>query len=133
MTKEELELINEKLISITYDDYGEVLNGKSTYKGIAKLLKDGKTVGIGWTDMLGTHLDIIFKLGLDVKFGNFQRGIKASDLFVSIIGFTSYGFKTDSIKEGTYIQGKLDMRDETGDELANLINGIIGELNEILN
>lgn len=129
MTKEELELINEKLIRITYDGYGEVLNGKATYRGIAKLLKGGKTVGIGWTDMLGTHLDIIFKLGLDVKFGNFQRGIQAFDLFVSIIGFTSYGFKTDSIKEGTYIQEKLDMRDETGDELANLINGIIGELN----
>lgn len=30
---------------------------------------------------------------------------------------------------GGYIQEKLDMRNETGDELANLINGIIGELN----
>lgn len=109
--------------------YDEVINGKETYKEIAKLLKDGKIVGIGWTDGLGSHLDIIFKLGLGAQSGNFQRGIKASDLFVSVIGFTSYGFKTDSIKEGTYIQEKLDMRDETGDELANLINGIIGELN----
>lgn len=56
--------------------YGEVINGKETYKEIAKLLKDGKTVGIGWTDMLGTHLDIIFKLGLDIKKGYFQRGLK---------------------------------------------------------
>lgn len=115
------------------DIYGEIINGKLTYSMIADLLSIGETVGIGWTDGLGTHLDIIFKLGLDARSGNFQRGIKASDLFVSIIGFTSYGFKTDSIKEGTYIQEKLDMRDETGDELANLINGIIGELNEISN
>ena len=111
------------------NEYGEIINGKSTYKMIADLLSIGETIGIGWTDELDTHLDIIFKLGLDAKSGNFQRGIKATDLFVSIIGFTSYGFKTDSIKEGTYIQEKLDMRDETGDELANLINGIIGELN----
>ena len=113
--------------------YGEVINGKETYEKIAKLLKDGKTVGIGWTDELSTHLDIIFKLGLDVKENYFQRGIKQGNLFVSIIDYTSYGFAPDNIKAGTYIQEKLDMRDETGDKLANLINGIIGELNEISN
>lgn len=115
------------------DKYGEIINGKETYIEIAKLLKDGKTVGIGWTDCLSTHLDLIFKLGLDNKFGVFQRGIKQDDLFVNIIDYTSYRFKTDSIKLGTYIQDKLGMRNETGDELANLINGIIGELNEISN
>ena len=62
--------------------YGEVINGKETYEKIAKLLKDGKTVGIGWTDELDTHLDIIFKLGLDAKSGNFQRGIKSNYLLV---------------------------------------------------
>lgn len=113
--------------------YGEVINGKETYKEIAKLLNSGKTVGIGWTDTFSTHLDIIFKLGLDDKYGSFQRGIKQDYLFVSVIDYTSYGFKTDSIKEGTYIQEKLNMNNETGDELANLINGIIGELNEISN
>lgn len=111
------------------DIYGEVINGKETYKEIAKLLKDGKTVGIGWTDELSIHLDIIFKLGLDVKENYFQRGIKQDNLFVSIIDYTSYGFMPDTIKAVTYIQEKLDMRNETGDRLAELINGIIGELN----
>ena len=111
------------------DKYGEIINGKETYGKIAKLLKDDKTVGIGWTDELDTHLDIIFKLGLDAKSGNFQRGIKSNYLFVGIIDHTCYGFMPDTIKDGTYIQEKLNMNNETGDELANLINGIIGELN----
>lgn len=114
--------------------YGEVINGKDTYKEMAKLLKDGKTVGIGWTDELSTHLDIVFKLGLDTKEGYFQRGLRENYLYVSIISFTSFGFCVENgIKLGGYIQEKLNMNNETGDELANLINGIIGELNEISN
>lgn len=78
---------------------------------------------------MSTHLDIIFKLGLDTKCGNFQRGIKRSDLFVSIIDWTSYGFSPNDIKLGNYIQEKLRMNNETGDKLAELINGIISCLN----
>ena len=108
--------------------YEEVINGETTYKEIAKLLLQGKNVGIGWTDETATHLDIIFKLGLDNKFGCFQRGIKMQDLYVSIINWTSYAFKSDSIKLGNYIQEKLRMNNECGDKLAELINGIISEL-----
>ena len=35
----------------------------------------------------------------------------------------------DTIKDGTYIQEKLNMNNDCGDKLAELINGIIGELN----
>lgn len=109
--------------------YGEIINGKSTYKMIADLLSIGETIGIGWTDELDTHLDIIFKLGLDAKSGDFQRGIKPNYLFVSIVDHTCYGFMPDTIKDGTYIQEKLNMNNDCGDKLAELINGIIGELN----
>ena len=109
--------------------YGEIINGKSTYKMIADLLSIGETIGIGWTDELDTHLDIIFKLGLDAKSGNFQRVIKPNYLFVSIVDHTCYGFMPDTIKDGTYIQEKLNMNNNCGDKLAELINGIIGELN----
>lgn len=112
---------------MNYDKYDEVINGKNTYKEIAKLLQENETIGIGWTDGYITHLDIVFKLGI-LKFGSFQRGIKANDLYVSIIGHTSYAFVPDTIKEGTYIQEKLRMNNECGDKLAELINGIIREL-----
>ena len=112
------------------DEYGEVINGKDTYKEMAKLLKDGKTVGIGWTDELSTHLDIVFKLGLDTKEGYFQRGLRENYLYVSIISFTSFGFCVENgIKMGGYIQEKLNTNNKCGDKLAELINGIIGELN----
>lgn len=110
--------------------YGEVINGKNTYEIIAKRLKNNDCVGIGWSDEIFTHFDIIFKLGLECKEGVFQRGIKANYLFVSIIDHTSYGFRTDDIKLGGCIQVKLRMQNETGDKLAELINGIIGCLNE---
>ena len=110
------------------DKYGEIINGELTYKQIAELLKSGDTVGIGWTDEAYTHLDIVFKLGIE-KFGNFQRGIRANYLFVSIISFTSYAFSIENEKLGGYIQEKLQMNNDCGDKLKELINGIIKELN----
>ena len=83
---------------MNYNQYDEVINGESTFKEIAKLLKEDKTVGIGWTDEIFTHYDIIFKLGLNQKSGIFQRGIKADYLYVSIIDHTSYAFVPDTIK-----------------------------------
>ena len=112
------------------NNYGEVINGKDTYEIIAEGIRLGKTVGIGWTDEIYTHLDIIFKLGLDIKSGNFQRGIRSNYLFVSILDHTSYGFCVENgTKLGGYIQEKLRMQDECGDKLAELINGIIGVIN----
>ena len=112
------------------NEYGEIINGDRTYQTIANRLLEGDTVGIGWTDEDFTHLDIIFKLGLDCKCGDFQRGIKQFDLFVSIIGHTSYGFLPNTIKEGGYIQEKLRMNNSCGNKVAELINGIIKCLNE---
>ena len=116
---------------MNFNDYGEITNGEQTYESIANLLLKGETVGIGWTDEIGTHLDIIFKLGLDTKCGNFQRGIKANYLYISIIDYTSYAFCVENgVKQGTYIQEKLRINDYTGDKLAQLINGIIICLNK---
>lgn len=113
------------------NNYGEVINGNDTYKFIADSLRKGKTVGIGWTDEMATHLDIIFKLGIDIKCGNFQRGIKTDYLFVSIIDYSSYGFCIkNGIKFGGYIQEKMRMQNECGNKLAELINGIIDVLNK---
>lgn len=107
--------------------YGEVINGKNTYRTIANRLKANKSIGIGWTDGYSAHLDIIFNLGFE-KTGTFQRGIKNNYLVVSIIDHTSYAFAPDTIKVGNYIQEKLRMNNDWGDKLAELINGIISEL-----
>lgn len=112
---------------MNYSKYDEVINGKNTYKKIAKLLQENETIGIGWTDEDSTHLDIIFKLGI-LKFGSFQRGIKAYYLYVSIVDHTSYAFVPDTIKDNCYIQEKLRMNNSCGDKLADLINGIITEI-----
>ena len=113
------------------DEYGEVINGEDTYFEIAKNLMEGESVGIGWTDENSTHFDIIFTLGIK-KYGLFQRGIKANDLFVSIIGWSSYGFRTDDIKLGGYIQEKLRLSgyNITGEKVKELINGVIECLNK---
>ena len=102
---------------------------KKHIKKLLNFLKEDKTMGIGWTDEIYTHFDIIFKLGLSNKCGIFQRGIKQDYLFVSIIDHTSYGFRADTIKDVGYIQEKLRMNNETGEKLAELINGIIIEMN----
>lgn len=114
---------------MNYDIYGEVTNGDLTYKAIAEYLRVRNTIGIGWTDEHFSHYDIIFSLGLDGKVGCFQRGIKQNYLFISIIDYTSYGFNSDSQKHPEYIKEKLRMNHESGDKIAELINGIIRELN----
>lgn len=116
---------------MNYDEYNEVINGKDTYFKIAKHLIKGESVGIGWTDEDSTHFDIIFTLGTK-KYGLFQGGIKANDLFVSILHWSSYGFKADTIKEGTYIQEKLRLSDYniTGEKVKELVNGVIECLNK---
>lgn len=108
------------------DIYGEVINGKDTYREIEKHLIKGESVGIGWTDEDSTHFDIISTLGIK-KYGLFQRGIKANDLFVSILHWSSYGFRTDGIKLGGYIQEKLRLSgyDITGEKVKELVNRVI--------
>lgn len=110
------------------NEYLEIINGNGTYETIAKELLQNKTVGIGWTDEEYTHFDIIFKLGLDIKEGSFQRGIKKEYLFVSIIDHTSYGFVPNTIKEVRYIAEKLGLHN---DKLSELINGIIMYLGKV--
>lgn len=110
------------------NEYLEIINGNGTYETIAKELLQDKTVGIGWTDEEDTHFDIIFKLGLDVKEGSFQRGIKKESLFVSVIDHTSYGFIPNTIKEVGYITEKLGLHNN---KLSELINGVISSLNNM--
>ncbi len=111
------------------DIYGEIINGEDTYFEIAKHLIKGESVGIGWTDEDSTHFDIIFTLGIK-KYGLFQGGIKANNLFVSILHWSSYGFGTDDVKLGGYIQEKLRLSDYdiTGEKVKELVNGVIEQL-----
>ena len=122
--KEEVIIMN----NFNYDSFGEVINGKETYNAIARALKNYEAIGIGWTDEKYTHLDIIFKLGI-TKIGYFQRGIRDYYLYVSIIGHNSFAFIPDTIKEGNYIQARMNMEDSCGDKLAELVNGVIESLN----
>ena len=111
------------------DEYGEIVNGENTYKVISDKLKESKGVLIGWTDGLLSHYDIYFSLGVEVKQGNIQRGIKPWDLFIGIIGHNFYGFNSDNEKHWTYIAEKLELgNNETSEKVAELVNGVIRNL-----
>ena len=110
------------------EKYGEVINGENTYKTIAKNLKNGKSVIVGWTDEEGTHFDILFSLNV-VKEGPLQGGLRWNDLFVSIMKIGAFGFLIGSEKHSGYIGEKLNLGDNiTTEKLTELINGIIGYL-----
>ena len=62
------------------DEWGEVINGEETYKGIAEELHN-KSVLIGWTDGNGTHFDILFTYRAYIaNRGTIQGGVKQNDL-----------------------------------------------------
>ena len=110
------------------DKYGEIINGINTYKEIAHILRTGRSVIIGWTDEKYTHLDLLFSLSPYKERENIlQRGLFAiNELYVSIIGFGTFGFDINSEKYPGYISEKLNITGEpTVDKLAELINSII--------
>ena len=116
-------------MNMNVDKYGEVINGEETYAVIAyDLVKNRKSVIIGWTDQKYDHRDILFTLGVN-KCGSLQRGLKANDLYVSIIGCNSFGFIPDTQKHYNYILEKLQLDDNsTNRDIAELINGVIAKI-----
>lgn len=114
---------------VEYYSFKEVINGNDTYKCIANYLIEGESVLVGWSDNEFTHLDILFTANL-VAIGNFQRGIKGNELFVSIIGYSCFGFDINNIyKDSGYISEKLQITgNPTIVKLSELINNIIKEI-----
>ena len=117
------------MILLNMNQYSEVINGNNTYKSIAMCLLENHSIFIGWTDNVFTHYDILFTYGV-VGNGGYQRGLKTTDLFVSIMSIGSFGFKTDSFKDPGYVAEKLfnGREDSTIKCVTELINGIIKEM-----
>ena len=111
------------------NEYDEIINGEETYNVIAGNLLQGLNVFIGWTDNIYTHYDILFTYKA-LGTGGYQRGLRTSDLFVSIMSIGSFGFKIDSDKDVGYIAEKLfnGREDESVKSVTELINGIIKEM-----
>ncbi len=118
------------------DGYDEIINGIDTYKTIAKELKKGKSIIIGWTDKAYDHRDILFTLR-PTKFGSLQRGLNfSSHLYISIISYSCMGFliesDCDNRKADSYIREKLRLGENHCDlEICELINGVIHELDKM--
>ena len=111
------------------DEYGEITNGYKTVTEIAEKLRQGQAVIVGWTDEEYTHFDLLFNYNTYKK-GMLQRGLRGSELYVSIISIGAFGFdvKDREIHSG-YISEKLNIHGEpTITKLAELINGIMKEL-----
>ena len=74
----------------------------------------------------------MFTLGAYKQEGNgLQRGLRGSDLFISIMSLGAFGFKVDTIKHRSYVAEKLNLSgDTTIEKFTELLNGIIAELVE---
>lgn len=120
------------IISPIQDEYGTVINHQDTFKSIKQTLSVGLPVVFAWTDGEGTQLDILMAYH-PVKYGNLQRGMNASSLYVAISGFGMFGFGLNgAYKMRNYICDKLGMKSEansvTGQALEELINGVCQRL-----
>lgn len=116
-----------------YDDWSEVINGPDTYTAIADALKAGAlfcsgSCAVGWTDQQGTHYDVLFTLAPS-QYGALQGGLRADDLFVSIMRVGCFGFAVANRQlHEDYIGEKLNVRGSTAKALAELIKGVQGKL-----
>lgn len=114
---------------MNYDDYGEVVNGDSTYRGIAEELHHNAVI-VGWSDVHGTHFDILFTLTA-LRYGDqIQGGIRpGTDLFVSIMRWGAFAFEVNNADTHPgYYEEKLGSLGKFGEQtsaaLADLINGV---------
>lgn len=113
------------------DSYGEVLNGPGTYAEIVEDVGYGASALVGWTDGLGTHFDILFtRRPACPNPANIQGGVRAGDLFVSIMRVGAFGFEINGlVKHHGYVAEKLHLGDgPTSERVADLINGVIAQL-----
>lgn len=116
-------------MNLNKNQYNEIINGEGTYKVIAGNLSQGLNVFIGWTDNVFTHYDILFTYKA-LGTGGYQRGLRTSDLFVSIMSIGSFGFKIDTDKDESYVAEKLfnGRFDISVGAVTRLINGVLTEL-----
>lgn len=126
------------MMEVNEDSYQEALNGYKTYKAIAKeLLEYGRCI-IGWSDGKYDHRDILFTYRPH-KYGNLQRGLRWTYLFVSIIDYSSMGFliedgDCDNTKHVSYLKEKLRLADnDCDDKICELVNGVIHEIDVLRN
>ena len=115
------------------NEYGMIINGDVTYMCIAEQLMESGSILIGWTDEGDAHLNILFTYNIKINCPNpefvlMQGGITPYYLFVSVIGFSSFGFSIDEDDRAeTYISEKLNISSldrKTAEKLAELINGV---------
>ena len=114
---------------MNFNEYEEIICGEKTCEEIARIIKEGKNVLIGFTDEEYEHRDIFFSYSNTQKVGYIQRGIKQDSLFVGIVPDKFYGFRVDTKKAKEYIEEKLNISYEPMlTKLTLLINGICKEL-----
>lgn len=115
---------------MTTDEYNIVINSPNTYKVIKSYLDTG-AIAFAWTDEAGSQLDILMAYNVPVV-GYLQRGMRGKDLFIAVSGFGMFGFSINyGDKHPAYVGEKLNLGsvNETTEKLAELINGVIGEIN----
>ena len=105
------------------DEYDVLVNAKVTYQGLAELLNEKMSIVFPWTDGEGTQYDIL--LSRPVSLGKLSRGLKGTDLFVTIMSLGAFGFELhkNPIYPGYYSE-KLNVGMGTSEQLAKLINGV---------
>lgn len=115
------------------DEYCEVLNAPETYQDIARRLRIGDAVLIGWSEGV-THYDILFTHPVPLIHGRIATGLWSQQLlFVSIMRIGAFGFETarDTDLDPEYVGEKLlneRYQNSTTIALTELINGVIKEL-----
>jgi hypothetical protein len=111
---------------MNYDELGDEINGKETYKTIAKTLANKLPIIIGWTDGNGVHYDILFNT-FPIFAGHIQGGLHNNYIYMSIIRVGTWGFRAHLAQSvhASYIEEKLGVQQGQGaEQLADLINAI---------
>lgn len=115
---------------IQTNEFREIYNCEKNYKQIAEDLIKEKAVVFQWITGDGLSFTILLAYNVKGYEGNYlQRGLRKTDLFISIIPYHCYSFDIRINLDIGYMAGKLQIKDDyLVEKIHELLNGVRKQL-----
>ena len=107
------------------DEYGQVINGPSTYGEAAAILRNSQPVVLNWADQRGSLLNVLLTYD-PVRIGAPGGKVDTAPrkLWIGVAGMGMFAFPAGDDVHPDYVAEKIGLAGATAAELTELIVGV---------